>query len=97
MTVRDPRATVASACSLYALFYGTTAADARTGPIGPGLAASLAKALTRGLETAAQEPERVRVVRYEDLVDRPVETLREIHTGFGIPFPAALETAARVA
>lgn len=95
VTVRDPRETVASACSLFALLYGTTAADARTSRIGPGVAASLAKALTRGLETAVQNPERVRVVRYEDLVDRPVETLEEIHAGFGIPFSAALETAAR--
>lgn len=95
VTVRDPRETVASACSLFALLYGTTAADARTGRIGPGVAASLARDLTRGLETAAREPEQVRVVRYEDLVDRPVETLREIHAGFGIPFPAALESAAR--
>jgi hypothetical protein len=95
VTVRDPRETVASACSLFALLYGTTAADARTSRIGPGVAASLARALTRGLETAAGEPERIRVVRYEDLVRHPVETLRGIHAGFGIPFPDALEAAAR--
>jgi hypothetical protein len=37
----------------------------------------------------------VRVVRYEDLVARPVETVRAIHAGFGLPFPAALERSAR--
>ena len=95
ITVRDPRATVASACSLYTLFYGVSAARARTSGLGLGIATSFAEALTGGLETAVQNPERVRVVRYEDLVDRPVETLEEIHAGFGIPFSAALETAAR--
>jgi hypothetical protein len=95
VTVRDPRETVASACSLFALLYSTTAEDSRTGRIGPGVAASLARALTQGLETAARDPGRVRVVRYEDLVARPVETVRAIHAGFGLPFPAALERSAR--
>jgi hypothetical protein len=94
VTVRDPRETVASACSLFALLYSTTASDSRTGRMGPGVAASLARALTHGLETAARDPERVKVVRYEDLVERPVETLRGIHGGFGFPFPAALESSA---
>ena len=91
MTVRDPRETVASACSLFGLLYGMTADDPRTGRIGPRVAASLAEALTRGLETAAMEPERVRVVRYEDLTGDPVGTVAGVHAGFGIPFPAELE------
>lgn len=95
VTVRDPRVTVASACSLYAMYHGSTAASLQAGRMGPGLAESLAKGLTRGLEVAAEEPERVRVVRYEDLVGHPIETLREIHAGFGIPFVAGLESAAR--
>ena len=95
VTVRDPRESVASACSLFALLHGTTAEDARSERIGPGLAKSLATTLARGLQVAAEERERVRVVFYEDLVAHPVETLREIHAGFGMPFPAALERAAR--
>jgi hypothetical protein len=95
LTVRDPRATVASACSLFALLHGTTAADPRTGEMGPGIAATLARSLARGLEVAAADPARVRVVRYDDLVARPVETLEEIHAGFGLPFPPALPGAAR--
>lgn len=92
--VRDPREAVASACSLFTLHSGAYAGKARERPIGPVIAASLARTLIRGLEAAVREPERVQVVRYEDLVDRPVETLREIHAGFEIPFPATLETAA---
>jgi hypothetical protein len=95
VTIRDPRETVASACSLFGLLYGTTADDPRTSGIGPGVAASLAAALTRGLETAALEPERIRVVRYEDLIGDPLGTLAGIHAGFGIPFPPELEEAAR--
>ncbi|MGH7565775.1 MAG: sulfotransferase family protein [Gemmatimonadota bacterium] len=95
ITVRDPRATVASACSLYTLFYGVSAARARTSGLGLAIATSHAEALTRGLETAARDPQRIQVMRYEDLIDRSVETLREVHAGFGIPFPAALETAVR--
>lgn len=94
VTVRDPLATVASACSLYAAYHGSTAASIEADRMGPGLAESLAKGLTRGLETAAQDPERVRVVRYEDLMERPVATLRAVHAGFGFPFPAALESTA---
>ena len=95
VTVRDPRETVASACSLFGILHGTTADDPRTARIGPGVAESLASALTRGLETAALEPERIRVVRYEDLTGDPLGTLAGIHAGFGIPFPAELEGSAR--
>jgi hypothetical protein len=95
VALRDPRESVASACSLFGLLYGTTADDPRTTRIGPGVARSLAAALTRGLETAALEPERVRVVRYEDLTRDPLGTLAGIHAGFGIPFPAELEDSAR--
>jgi hypothetical protein len=95
VTVRDPRATVASACSLFALLHGTTAADARTGGIGPGIAATLARTLARGLEVAASDPARVRVVRYDDLVARPIETLEAVHAGLGLPFTPELAGAAR--
>jgi hypothetical protein len=95
ITVRDPRATVASACSLYTLAYGVSAARARTSGIGFGIARSLADALTRALEIAEREPERIRVVGYEALIDRPLETLDEIYAGFGIPFPADLEATVR--
>lgn len=95
INVRNPRETVASACSLFALLYGTTAEDARTGRMGPGVAASLARALTQGLETAARDPARVRVVHYDDLVARPVATLEAVHARFGLPFPAAFESSAR--
>ena len=95
LTVRDPRATVASACSLFGLLYGTTADDPRTSRIGPGVAASLAAALARGLETAVRDPGRVRVVRYEDLTADPLGTLAGVHAGFGLRFPAALEESAR--
>ena len=95
IAVRDPRATVASACSLFALLYGTTAADPRVGKVGPGIAASLARTLARGLEVAESEPDRVRVVRYDELVARPVETLEGIHRGFGIPWAPELEAEAR--
>lgn len=95
VTVRDPRETVASACSLFALLHGTTADDPRTGRIGPRVAASLADALTRGLETAAREPERVRVVRYEDLTGDPIATVAGVHAAFGIPFPVELEDTVR--
>jgi hypothetical protein len=93
--VRDPRESVASACSLYAFLGRTTLDNLHTGRFGPILAGSLARELIRGLETAAEEPERVRLVRYEDLTADPVGTLEEIHVGFGIPFSAALESAAR--
>lgn len=95
VTVRDPRATVASACSLFALLHGTTAADPRTGEMGRGIAATLARSLARGLEVASADPERVRVVRYDDLVARPVETLEAIHAEFGLRFPPELAGAAR--
>jgi hypothetical protein len=95
ITVRDPRATVASACSLYTWISGVSAARARTSGIGFGIARSLADALTRGLEIAEREPERIRVVGYDALIDRPLETLGEIYAGFGIPFPADLEAPAR--
>ncbi len=95
VTVRDPRETVASACSLFGLLYGTTADDPRTGRIGPRVAASLADELTRGLETAAREPDRVRVVRYDDLTRDPIGTVAGVHAAFGIPFPVELEHAAR--
>ena len=95
VAVRDPRAAVASACSLFALLHGTTAADPRSGRIGPGIAATLARTLARGLEVASSEPTRVRVVRYDDLVARPVETLEAIHAGFGLPFSTELAGAAR--
>lgn len=95
VAVRDPRVTVASACSLFALLHGTTAADPRTGGIGPGIAATLARTLARGLEVAGSEPTRVRVVGYDDLVARPIETLEAIHAGFGLPFSTELAGAAR--
>jgi hypothetical protein len=95
VTVRDPRETVASACSLFGLLYGTTSDDPRTGRIGPRVAASLADELTRGLETAAREPDRVRVVRYDDLTGDPIGTVAGVHAAFGIPFPVELERAAR--
>lgn len=94
--VRDPRASVASACSLYAFLGRTTIDDLSTGRFGPWLARSLARTLTRGLEVAAEEPARVRVVRYEDLVADPVATVADIHAGFGLPFSSALERAAHV-
>lgn len=93
--IRDPRATVASACNLYSLYQENTASDPRTGRLGPALAASYAKALTQGLEIAAAEPARIRVVRYEDLIARPGETLRGVYAGFAIPFTAATEAAIR--
>lgn len=95
VAVRDPREAVASACSLYTFLGRSTSENLRTGRFGPRLAESLAGALTQGLETAALEPERVRVVRYEDLTADPIGMLKEIHAGFGIPFSAALESAAR--
>jgi hypothetical protein len=95
VTVRDPRTTVASACSLFALLYSATAANPRTGKMGQAIAATLARTLARGLEVAAMDPARVRVVRYDDLVARPVETLEGIHAGFGLPFPPELAAAAR--
>jgi hypothetical protein len=95
ITLRDPREAVASACSLFALLYATTAEDSRTGRMGPGVAASLARALMQGLESAARDPARVRVVRYDDLVAHPVATLEAVHAGFGLPFSAALESSAR--
>jgi hypothetical protein len=95
VAVRDPRATVASACSLFALLHGTTAANPRVGAMGPGIAVTLARTLARGLAVAASEPNRVRVVRYDDLVSRPVETLESIHAGFGLPFSTEQAEAAR--
>lgn len=95
VAVRDPRAAVASACSLFALLHGTTAADPGLDSAGPGIAASLARTLERGLEVAVSRPDRVRVVRYDDLVARPIETLAEIHGAFGIPFPGDLADEAR--
>ena len=59
------------------------------------MAESLSKDLAHGLEVASEDPARVRVVRYEDLVSAPVETLAGIHAGFGIPFSPDLERAAR--
>jgi len=94
LATRDPREVVASACSLFALLQGTSERHPRTDLMGPGVAESLARDLTRGLEVAAAEPRRVQVVRYADLVERPVETLREIYAGFGLPFPDALDGAA---
>ena len=93
--VRDPREGVASTCSLYAFLGQSTFDHLRTGRFGPLLAKSLAGALTRGLEVAAEEPDRVRVVRYEDLVADPIGTLEEIHAAFGFPVSAALERAVR--
>jgi hypothetical protein len=95
LAIRDPRATVASACSLYSFLGRSTSENLRTGRFGPRLAESLAGALTRGLETAALEQERIRVVSYDDLTADPIGTLKDIHAGFGIPFSAAIESAAR--
>jgi hypothetical protein len=95
VAVRDPRAAVASACSLFALLHGTTAADPRSGRIGPGIAATLARTLARGLEVARSEPARVQVVRYDDLVARPIETVEAIHAGFGLPLSPTTAGAAR--
>ena len=95
IAVRDPRETVASACSLFSLLYGTTAEDPRTGRIGRGIAASLARTLARGLEVAAEERRRVRLVRYDDLVARPAETVASIEAGFDVGDPEALEPRAR--
>jgi hypothetical protein len=95
VAVRDPREAIASACSLYTFLGRSTAEGLRTERFGPGLAKSLARELTRGVEIAALEPDRVRVVRYEDLTADPIGTLEEIHVGFRIPFSAALERAAR--
>ncbi|HEY7470727.1 MAG TPA: sulfotransferase [Gemmatimonadota bacterium] len=92
---RDPREAVASACSLFTFLYGATAHGTRPERIGRGVAKSLSNALARGLEVAAEDPARVRVARYEELVRAPVETLRSIHAGFGLPFSAELEVAAR--
>ena len=93
--VRDPRPAVASACSLYEFLGRSTLDDLPADRFGPYLARSLARTLTRGLADAAEEPERVRVVRYEDLVADPVGTVAEIQAGFGLPFSARLEDAAR--
>ena len=92
--VRDPRETVGSACSMYAALGRTTTEDLNAGRFGPGLARSLARALTRGLEIAAGEPDRVRVVRYEDLVADPIGTVKDVHACFGLPFTPAHEGAA---
>lgn len=95
IATRDPREVVGSACSLFALLQGTSVASARTRRMGPPVAESLARDLLGGLEVAAADPDRVRVVRYADVVERPVETLREIYAGFDMPFPDGLEGAAR--
>lgn len=95
IAVRDPRETVASACSLFSLLHGTTAENPRTGRIGDRIAASLARTLAQGLDVATEEPERVRLVRYDDLVARPVETVASILSGFGIAVPEDLEPRAR--
>jgi len=92
---RDPRETVASACSLFALLQGASADTARLDRMGRPVAESMAGDLTRGLEAAAARPDRVTVVHYDDLVERPVATLRAIYAGFDRPFPAALEGAAK--
>jgi hypothetical protein len=80
---------------LYSFLGRSTSENLRTGRFGPRLAESLAGALTRGLETAALEQERIRVVSYDDLTADPIGTLKDIHAGFGIPFSAAIESAAR--
>ena len=85
----------AIACSLFAFLYGATAHAPRLERIGRGVAESLSKDLAHGLEVASEDPARVRVVRYEDLVSAPVETLAGIHAGFEIPFSPDLERAAR--
>ena len=59
------------------------------------IAASLARTLARGLEVAAEEPRRVRLVRYDDLVARPAETVASIEAGFDVGDPEALEPRAR--
>jgi len=95
VATRDPREVVGSACSLFALLHGVSTAGSRRERMGRGVAQSLAGDLVRGLEVAAEDPARVQVVRYTDLVDRPVETMREVYAGFGMPFPDGLEAAAR--
>ena len=95
VTWRDPREAVGSACSLFSFLYGAAAHAPRLERIGRGVAESLSKDLARGLEVAFEDPARVRVVRYQDLVSCPVETLAAIHAGFGIPFPPDVEQTAR--
>ena len=93
LLLRDPREGVASTCSLYAFLGQASFERMRIGRFGPALAESLAHALTRGLEDAAEEPDRVRAVRYEDLVADPMGTVEEIHSAFGFPVSAAFEGA----
>lgn len=95
VTIRDPREAVASACSLFALLQGASSDITRPERMGRVVAESLAGDLTRGLEAAAARPDRVTVVHYDDLVERPVETLRAIYAGFERAFPPGLEEAAR--
>jgi hypothetical protein len=93
--LRDPRQSVASTCSMYTVIGQASFERDRTGRFGRRLAESLAGALTRGMQVAAEEPDRVRVVRYEDLVADPIGTLEGIHAAFGLPVSATFERAAR--
>jgi hypothetical protein len=58
------------------------------------VAESLSRDLTRVLEVAADRPDRVRLVDYRDLVERPLEVVREIYEGFDLAYPPGLDAAA---
>lgn len=95
LTRRDPRAVVASTCSLVAAFRALLCERVEAGDLGPSIADGLARTERRARAALEAHPERVTAVEYEDLLADPVGTARAIHERFGLPWGEAAADGAR--
>lgn len=80
---RDPLAVVPSACSLFAVTRGiySDAVDPKT--LGPEMLEKLVEALSRAARARAEAGGRVLDLRFEDLIEDKIGTVRRIQEHFG--------------
>lgn len=83
---RDPKSTIPSACSLFAVVRGVYSDAIDLKQLGPDVLSVLARPQQRANEVAATD-RRVLQIDYQHLVDNPIETVAGIYQHFKIPLP----------
>lgn len=93
LTCRDPEEVVPSACSLYAVLRGIGTDQLDRVSLGSELLDNLAKAAQRAEVVQAQYPERVMHIRYQDMTNNKIPTIRAIYAHFDIAFTESVEVS----
>jgi hypothetical protein len=91
VTERDPAETLPSNCSLFATVRETFSQQVDRQALGKEVVQMLAKIVEHSKPAREQFRDRMSVVRYEELVRSPIETVRQVYERFGRTVDAGME------